>query len=237
MRSRGSGQNDPARELGSEFYLNSVVMAKTGITSSVSEQNRTIAAYYEFQSRIYDLTRWGFLFGRRQLVQDLPFSSDQAFTVLEVGCGTGYNLRQIAHQYPQAQLTGMDLSADMLAIARKNVQPYSDRVQLQQQPYGTTPLTDAPDLIIFSYALTMINPQWEELIRQAQADLRPGGYIAVTDFHQSQFPWFKTHMSGHHVRMDAHLLPVLQANFETVAERVRPAYLGVWEYFLFVGRK
>lgn len=212
-------------------------MDKTRITTSVPEQNKTIATYYQFQSKIYDLTRWSFLFGRNRIVQELPFQPSDHFSLLEVGCGTGYNLQRLARRYPNAQLSGMDLSADMLAIARKNTQMYHQRVSLEQAPYGAAPIASQPDVILFSYALTMINPQWESLIQQAIQDLPAGGYIAVTDFHDSRFDWFKQHMGGHHVRMDGHLLPVLRREFKPILNEVKQAYLGVWEYLVFVGRR
>lgn len=212
-------------------------MSKTRITGSIQEQNQAISTYYQFQSRIYDLTRWTFLFGRKQIIQEIPLARDAAFNLLEVGCGTGYNLERLARQFPNAQLKGMDLSADMLDIAGQTTRPFRDRVELIQAPYGQIPLPFQPDVILFSYSLTMINPQWADLIEQAYQDLPEGGIIAVTDFHDSRFPWFKTHMGHHHVRMDGHLLPVLQSRFRSVTEQVKLAYLGVWQYLVYVGKK
>lgn len=212
-------------------------MNKTRITSDIQEQNRTIDTYYKFQSKIYDLTRWTFLFGRKRIVRELPFERDAAFKLLEVGCGTGYNLQRLARRFPKAHLTGMDLSGDMLRIARQNTQAFGDRVELIQAPYGQTPLSFQPDVILFSYSLTMINPQWQDLLEEAYRDLPEGGIIAVADFHRSQFNWFKNHMANHHVRMDAHLLPVLQEQFTPLTEDVENAYLGVWEYLVYVGKK
>jgi S-adenosylmethionine-diacylgycerolhomoserine-N-methlytransferase len=212
-------------------------MTKARITSSVAEQNRTIATYYQFQSRIYDLTRWSFLFGRNKVVDALPFPLLADFSVLEVGCGTGYNLRRLARRYPNAQLSGMDLSTDMLEIAEKNTRVFQDRITLRQAPYGDDPIPTRPDVILFSYALTMINPQWEQLIHQAYHDLAPGGFIAVADFHDSQFSWFRRHMSNHHVRMDGHLLPVLQDLFTPDQQLIKSAYLNTWRYFIFIGKK
>lgn len=131
----------------------------------------------------------------------------------------------------------MDLSGDMLHIARQNTISFGDRVELIQAPYGQTPLPFQPEVVLFSYALTMINPQWKELIQEAYRDLPEGGIIAVTDFHDSRFPWFKSHMGNHHVRMEKHLLPALREQFKPLMEEVKSAYLGVWEYLIFVGKK
>ncbi|WP_233752688.1 class I SAM-dependent methyltransferase [Flavilitoribacter nigricans] len=212
-------------------------MHKTRITSSIKEQNQTIATYYQFQSGIYDLTRWSFLFGRKRIVRELPFQREALITILEVGCGTGYNLAQLARHYPNARLQGMDLSADMLQIAKRNTRRFGNRVELIQAPYGQSPLSYRPDVILFSYALTMINPQWKDLLDRAGEDLADGGIIAVADFHDSRHDWFRNHMGNHHVRIDGHLLPILSDRFKPLLAEVKPAYFGVWDYLVFVGAR
>lgn len=214
-------------------------MASKHITASVTEQNETMQRYYVLQSKIYDLTRWTFLFGRRAVIRQLPLDPEKAHRILEVGCGTGYNLRLLARRFPKAHLTGLDVSAHMIEKAAKATKPFAQRVQLEKRPYalGDTHYLEQFDAVLFSYSLTMINPQWEELIRQAKADLKPGGVIAVADFFDSRFEWFKTHMGNNHVRMDGHLLPLLEQEFTTLSHVVKPAYGGVWDYFVHLGRK
>ena len=202
------------------------------------QQEQRIRDYYTFQSRIYDMTRWSFLFGRTAISEALPFEYEQPFHLLEVGCGTGRNLQALQYRFPEARLSGMDVSADMLGQAKRRLRNQPGIILLEQA-YGDEVYTwtGKLDAILFSYSLTMINPQWKALIHQAYKDLRPGGYIAVVDFHNSRFPFFKRHMSGHHVRMDGHLLPELEENFRPIVSKVKKAYLGVWEYVLFVGEK
>lgn len=202
------------------------------------QQVKKIRDYYTFQSRIYDLTRWSFLFGRSTILQKLPFEYEESFHLLEVGCGTGHNLVRAQHLFSEAKLTGMDVSEDMLKKAKRRFSTEDD-VVLLQQPYGSNYFTwtGKLDAILFSYALTMINPQWEVLIHQAYKDLRPGGYIAVVDFYDSRFPFFKRHMASHHVRMDSHVLPVLEDNFRPVTKQICSAYFGLWQYMLFIGQK
>lgn len=214
-------------------------MASKHIPGSVTEQNQTMQRYYVLQSRIYNLTRWTFLFGRRTVIRQLPLDPAKALRVLEVGCGTGYNLRLLARRFPKAHLTGLDVSAHMIEKAKKATRPFAQRVRLEECPYalGDTRYAGQFDVILFSYALTMINPQWEELVRQAKKDLRSGGVIAVADFHDSRFEWFKTHMGNNHVRMDGHLLPVLEQEFTTRDSQVRSAYGGVWDFFVYLGEK
>lgn len=44
-------------------------------------------------------------------------------------------------------------------------------------------------------------------------------------------------MSHHHVRMEAHLLPLLSSLLVPEHLSIRQAYGGLWGYFSFVGRK
>ncbi len=191
--------------------------------------------YYQWHARIYDATRWSFLFGRTVLVERVA-ALQTPTAVLEIGCGTGRNLARLARRFPQARLTGLDLSGDMLARARRGLEPFGDQIELLHQTY-TQPLHDEPrfDLIVFSYCLSMIDPGWEQVIASARLDLRPHGLIAVVDFHDSGWPAFRRWMGVNHVRMEGHLLPELRARFQPLDSAVHRAYGGLWRYFHFVG--
>ncbi len=214
-------------------------MKYINFTEDPSAQGQTMRQYYKLQSKIYDATRWTFLFGRNRILTLLPFPNNANIHILEVGCGTGYNLARLAKLYPNARLTGMDVSEDMINLSKKNTRTYADRVTLLEKPYlpDETAFTGKVDVILFSYSLTMINPQWHDLILKAKEDLKPGGAVAFVDFHNSQFGWFKRHMGNNHVRMDGHIVPVLDKEFTPLVEEVKKAYGGIWEYALFVGRK
>lgn len=200
-------------------------------------QQKNMRTYYAFQAKIYDRTRWSFLFGRNAILHDLPFDRDASLNILEVGCGTGYNLRRLHRRFPNAQLVGVDLSTDMLERAQKKTRSFSDQVQLVEGAYGEVELPFEPQLILFSYCLTMVNPHWIQLLRRAEKDVTTGGYVAVVDFHRSRYSWFRQHMKKHHVRMEAHILPFLNQHFFPVLSETSKAYFGVWEYFQYVGKK
>jgi S-adenosylmethionine-diacylgycerolhomoserine-N-methlytransferase len=214
-------------------------------------QAQKMSAYYRFHAKIYDLTRWTFLFGRHWVIDWLPFERLERFTLLEVGCGTGHNLKYLAQCFPKAQLMGMDASADMLHVAQNKFETTYNKPLLINKLYGkghftVTPSRDEavgirglkkPQVILFSYCLTMVNPYWEMLILQAKEDLAENGYITVVDFHNSPSRLFKRWMGKNHVRMDGHILPFLQNNFDTVKYEIRRAYFGLWHYTLYIGKK
>ena len=210
------------------------------IAKNITGQESKMQRYYAFHALIYDATRWSFLFGRKHLIDSLPLDKHSQRLVMEIGCGTGYNLQRIARRYPQANLLGLDTASPMIAEARKKLAPLKTRAKLLHTPYRTDhnlALPHPPQVILFSYSLTMINPQWQELLAQAYRDLAPGGYIAVVDFHETPSQWFRVWMQRNHVRMESHLLPYLTAHFDTVHAEVRPAYGGLWQYFSYIGQK
>jgi len=209
------------------------------IPESEPIQVRTIRAYYRSQAKIYQATRWAFLFGRKRLIHALKLPALSDKTVVEVGCGTGQNLATLAKRYSNLRLIGIDISPDMLKVAAKKLQRHSDRVQFLKKPYapGDWKLPAKPDVVLFSYCLTMINPGWEDSLQRAYDDLEEGGQIAVVDFHGSPFGIFRRWMGFNHVRIDKHLLPFLTSRFTPLHEEVCQAYGGLWSYFLFVGKK
>ena len=201
------------------------------------DQSLLMERYYRYHSKIYDATRWSFLFGRRQIIQILADHYTPRH-ILEVGCGTGKNLIQLGETFPQAKIIGLDISESMLGVARKNLGSMTERISLLCTSYDQTlKLAQQFDLILFSYSLTMMNPGWEQALEQANRDLTPGGHIAVVDFHNSKFPAFKKWMGVNHVRMDGHIHAKLTSLYEPRIVETPNAYGALWQYLLFVGQK
>jgi S-adenosylmethionine-diacylgycerolhomoserine-N-methlytransferase len=210
-----------------------------GNGSGAEAQVSRIRNFYRFHARIYEATRWAFLFGRHRLIRHLNLERFSNKTVLEVGCGTGHNLLRLAANYPNLQLIGLDISPEMLRIASKRLKGYSDRILLVEKPYTSieSALPLKPDIILFSYSLSMFNPGWEAGLQRAFDQLDKGGLIAVVDFHASPIRLFLRWMDIYHVRLDKHLLPVLENRYKPLHKSVCRAYGGLWSYFLFLGQK
>ncbi len=205
---------------------------------SAPKGGTAIERYYQFHSRIYDATRWSFLFGRTSILDKVVAAGGAPKRILEVGCGTGKNLVALCKRFPDAKVAGLDLSEAMLGVSRSKMARFGDRVRLIHKAYDAPVLEGEPfDLVLFSYALSMFNPGFEAAIATAHKDLATGGQVAVVDFHDSRFRFFARWMGVNHVRMDAQLQPLLKAQFTPQVDEVRSAYLGVWRYLQFVGRK
>jgi S-adenosylmethionine-diacylgycerolhomoserine-N-methlytransferase len=200
----------------------------------------SLVNYYRRHARFYDATRWSFLFGRTEIIRKVAqFSKPKR--ILEIGCGTGKNLLTLHKTFPQATIEGLDLSAAMLNIARKKTASAGEYIRLSHQIYDAALCQSANrntfDLLLFSYCLSMINPGFEDVLQCAVADLSSKGLIAVVDFDDSQFTWFQRWMEINQVRMNHQLIPVLTETFTTLICNVKPAYLGLWTFFYFLGQK
>lgn len=200
-----------------------------------------LKTYYKFHSHVYDLSRWSFLFGRDRIVRMAAKELEGrvrpgGLKILEVGCGTGRNLKVLAKYFPDSRITGLDLCPSMLAKAEKRASSSCADIRLKEAFYDPACLpAHDHDLVLFSYALTMFNPGFDQAMDTAKYHLRPGGVIAVVDFCRTRFSVFEKWMGVNHVRMDNQLLPELEKRFSTRNSLIKKAYFGLWDYFLYLG--
>ena len=162
----------------------------TEAADSGTPQQQAMDRMYRLQRHIYDASRRYYLLGRDRLVADLDVPGDGS--VLEIGCGTGWNLIHVARRYPEARLFGFDISEEMLksagsAIARSGL---TDRIRFAQgdalafdsrKAFGVRSF----DRIFMSYTLSMI-PQWKQALGHAMSMLAPGGQLHAADFGQCE---------------------------------------------------
>jgi ubiquinone/menaquinone biosynthesis C-methylase UbiE len=110
----------------------------------------------------------------------LSGSTDASF--LDIGCGTGRFLRSIKQNHPRLRVTGLDLSPYYLAVARRELEPWS-RVRLVEGAAEAMPFGDAEfDVAACVYLFHELPPR----IRRAVVDetarvLRPGGALILVD--------------------------------------------------------
>lgn len=194
--------------------------------------------YYRLHAPLYDATRWAFLFGRSGLMRLASERKPGARRILEIGCGTGKNLAALAQAFPDAELCGLDLSADMLTQARARVSPLGDRVRLLHQAYhGLAGGGEEPfDLIVLSYCLTMINPGYDQVLAACRTDLAQGGLLTIVDFHDSPIKLFRDWMGVNHVRMEGQIQTALHTQgYRAEVEKVSRAYGGLWRWLTYLG--
>jgi ubiquinone/menaquinone biosynthesis C-methylase UbiE len=100
--------------------------------------------------------------------------------ILDVGCGTGYLLRELAAQYPRAvELVGVDPAAGMIAAARAAAG--DDRLRWVQ---GTAEELAFPDGFFGLVVSTTSFDHWADQqagLEECARVLAPGGWLVLTD--------------------------------------------------------
>lgn len=134
-------------------------------------------------SRFYDLVSRRVLRGMyRRLAADVDRAAPEGCAVLDVGTGPGVLLVEVAARRPDLRLTGVDLSADMIAAATRNLEPFGERASACVGDVTSLPFPDGSfDLIVSSLSLH----HWdhpEAAVPELARILRPGGRVYIYDF-------------------------------------------------------
>ena len=149
----------------------------------VALEKRQVQRAYELYAPVYDfIFDWVFAPGRAKAVQHLALAPGDS--VLEVGIGTGLNLPL----YPAtSQLTGIDLSQEMLDKA-------VERVQTLTMPGVTLKVMDATsmdfgdnefDKALATYTISAV-PDPVAVLREMRRVVKPGGILVILNHFRSE---------------------------------------------------
>jgi S-adenosylmethionine-diacylgycerolhomoserine-N-methlytransferase len=141
---------------------------------------------YRSQRFIYDFTRRPYLLGRSILIEALKPAPGAR--VLEVGCGTAWNLIRAAELYPAANFYGLDVSPAMLQTAQQSIDKRGLGARIvvcQSDATSFDPLMlfgcQSFDRVFISYALSMI-PDWLRAVARAMDATTSEGSVHIVDF-------------------------------------------------------
>jgi tRNA (cmo5U34)-methyltransferase len=117
------------------------------------------------------------------LAEPLP-ASDAPIRVLDLGCGTGLELAGIWARAPRARITGIDLSAQMLARLRERYLSRAEQLELVQGSYLTHPLgAEVFDFAVSAMTLHHLPPEQKAVLyARLRKSLRPGGAYVEGDY-------------------------------------------------------
>jgi trans-aconitate 2-methyltransferase len=108
----------------------------------------------------------------RDLVAAIPRESAQ--TAVDLGCGPGNSTEVLAERFPQARVTGLDSSTDMLGEARQRLAA----VEFIQADIGDWKPAQTYDVILANASLQWV-PDHAQLYPRLVSLLNPGGVLAV----------------------------------------------------------
>jgi S-adenosylmethionine-diacylgycerolhomoserine-N-methlytransferase len=150
------------------------------LSASQAEHRAFLNRYYGFSRWFYDVTRKYYLFGRDVALRDLVAEPGWG-SLVEVGPGTGRNLRRLRRARPHARFGGVDASDAMLEHARARCRFATLRHGFAETAALDDVLGFAPDRVLFSYCLSMVGDRAAALAN-ARRGLADGGEVVVVDF-------------------------------------------------------
>jgi ubiquinone/menaquinone biosynthesis C-methylase UbiE len=135
---------------------------------------------YDHLASVYD-QRWN-----RYVTNTLSFlktwvNLSSLETVLDVACGTGEFERMVLSENPTQQMVGIDISEQMLAIARQKLHSY-DNISFYAGSASTLPFPDQSfDVIVSANAFHYFDDPIAALA-EVKRVLRPNGKVVILDW-------------------------------------------------------
>lgn len=138
--------------------------------------------FFDDWSKNYDafrLSRW-FQFTQKLATGMMDIKPESH--VLDVGCGTGFAVIEIARQLDRGKACGIDISPGMIEKARRNIpEELLGRVSFHQASADGIPYPDGE----FDYILCTNSfhhyPDTQRALKEMYRVLRPGGMLVILD--------------------------------------------------------
>lgn len=151
-----------------------------------------VSRQYDRAARAYD-RRWAGYVRDTHALLDAVARVRPAERVLDVGCGTGTFAARLAARHPGQRVTGVDVSAGMLAEARRKTAAFPD-VRFARAPATDLPFADAAFDVVVTASALHYAARPADALAEARRVLRPGGRLAVVDWDRGR--WWMAAMDG-----------------------------------------
>ena len=179
------------------------------------------------------------------LLRLVDFSGYQGKRVLDVGCGAGTDLVRFAKG--GALVTGVDLSASAIALARQNFAQQGLEADLREADGEHLPFPDDTFDLVFAHGVVQYTPGSRALVDECRRVLKPGGEAIFQVY--NRISWLNALSKLMNVPLEHEDAPVLRTysaaefrgllrgfrDVRLVAERfpVRSRLHGGWKGVLF----
>jgi len=135
---------------------------------------------FDLAAQDYDRTRRrlvpGFDDFYRAAIDLIRFPHDSRLKVLDLGAGTGLMAAFIAYSFPQARITMVDISSEMLERARARFELGGERFRFEVSDYGVDPIQEKYDAVVSALSIHHLSDgQKRSLFDRIHGALNHGG--------------------------------------------------------------
>jgi len=135
---------------------------------------------FDLAAQDYDRTRRrlvpGFDDFYRAAIDLIRFPHDSRLKVLDLGAGTGLMAAFIAYSFPQARITMVDISSEMLERARARFELGGERFRFEVSDYGVDPIQEKYDAVVSALSIHHLSDgQKRSLFDRIHGALNDGG--------------------------------------------------------------
>jgi ubiquinone/menaquinone biosynthesis C-methylase UbiE len=130
------------------------------------------------------------------LPQIIPFERTSGRSVLELGCGAGYDAYEFSKQ--QARYVGIDIAGQNLVRTRTHLGFYGYAPQVLCGDVECLPFQNNSFEILYSFGVLHHTPDIEKSLREAHRVLKPSGELWLAVYHKNSiFYWASLYLKDH----------------------------------------
>lgn len=150
----------------------------------------------------------------QQLIDAIPFSKQDSFKILDLGCGTGHGINLICNIFSHAQITGIDFSPKMIEKCQENITSVQNRIQFIEADFNVIDFPEKYDVIISAIAIhNSTHEQKKQLFKKIYENLNQNGIFINADFIEAETPelneqyrqiykaYLETHLTGEELQV------------------------------------
>ena len=149
----------------------------------------TVGALFGEAARDYDRVRRQLVPGFERfygaVLESIPFEEEREIRVLDLGAGTGLLSAMVAGRFPRSRVTLVDLSVEMLRVARRRLTGEKGRFEFRTMDYARKPLPRTEggyDVVVSALSVHhLTHGDKRELFEKVHRALAVGGYFVNAD--------------------------------------------------------
>lgn len=144
---------------------------------NLEERCASMKAFFNWKADGFDDVHLSLMESKVAVTKVLP---EGIRRVLDLGVGTGMELYALTERFPGVQITGIDISANMLEYIRNR--PFAGQVKCIVGDFFEVEFGEGYDAVISSSALHHFAPEDKAVLyRKVRDCLRPGGWFVNAD--------------------------------------------------------